>query len=56
LKIAHCIESAAEAASVKESDIAAAIRSGLLRARRLNDQALILSTDLHAWVESLPEF
>jgi len=56
LKIAHNIESAAEATSVRECDIATAIRHGELQAHRLNGQALILSTDLQAWVEKMPIF
>ena len=55
--IGYTIVSAAEAAGVSVHDIEDAIRSRALVARRAaGDKAVILGTDLGAWLETLPNW
>ena len=56
-RIAFSIKGAAKAASVTESVIIAAVKANVLRARRIDgDKAVILNTDIKAWLETLPDF
>jgi len=55
--IAYTIKGAAAAASVTESHIIEAVKASRLVARRIDaDNAVILRSDIQAWVESLPDF
>ena len=52
--IALSIPGAAQATSLSESTIDAAIRAGVLPVRRHGNRTLILMRDLERWLESLP--
>lgn len=55
--IAYTIMGAAEAASVDESVIIEAVKGNQLIARRIDaDKAVILRTDIQAWLETMPDF
>ena len=55
-RIGYGFNDAAEAAGVRKQDIAHAVRSGLLIAHRVNDEPVILRTDIQAWIESQPRW
>lgn len=56
-RIAYTISGAAKAASVAESVIIEAVKGDALIARRIDgDSAVILHTDLQAWLEMMPDF
>lgn len=52
--LALSIPGAAQATSLSESTIDAAIRAGILPVRRYGNRTLILTRDLERWLESLP--
>lgn len=53
-KVAYTITGAAKSASVPEHIIKVAIRSGALIAREVDDDLIVLHTELQAWAEELP--
>lgn len=53
-KIAYSIEEAAEATGYSTYTIRAALKNNDLVARYANTKAVILATELTAWLESLP--
>ena len=54
-KRAHSIKSAAESMDAGRDAVYAAIRSGLLKAKKYGRRTLILDEDLTAFLRSLPE-
>ena len=54
-KRAHSINSAAQSIGAGRDVVYAAIRSGLLKAKKLGRRTLILDEDLTAFLRSLPE-
>ena len=55
-RIGYGFNDAAEAAGVRKQDIARAVRLGNLMAHRINDEPVILGTDIQAWIESTPNW
>ena len=55
-RIAFNIAGAAEEIDTTAKEISNAISARTLRAHRVGDRAIILSTDLAAWVEAQPEW
>ena len=55
LKRAHSVNSAAEIIGAGRDAVYAAIRSGVLKARKFGRRTLILDEDLTAFLRSLPE-
>ena len=56
-RIAYTIAGAADAASVPEDIIVTAVQRRELVARRVKGKrAVILATDIQAWVESMPSY
>lgn len=54
--IAYTVERAAEAASIPEQEVTAAISEGRLPIRRVGDATIILRTDIINWLESIPPY
>ena len=54
--MAYTIATAALAVSVRKSTIVTAIQSGELVARRMDGTAIILSTDIQAWLSDQPNY
>lgn len=54
--IAYSIAGAAEATSVEKSTVISAIQDGKLRARRIDDQPVLLKSDILEWLESHPDY
>jgi len=54
LPLSYSLTGAAQATSLSESAIDAAIRAGILPVRRYGNRTLILMRDLERWLDSLP--
>lgn len=55
-KIAYTLRGAAKTAAVTVQTIETAISEGVLCARHVNDQPIVLHTDLKVWGEGLPDY
>jgi excisionase family DNA binding protein len=56
-KVAYTIKEAAIVASVEKATVVRAIQAGELRARRVEDNALVvLRADIRKWLERQPDY
>jgi excisionase family DNA binding protein len=56
-KVAYTIKEAAIVASVEKATVVRAIQTGELRARRVEDNALVvLRADIRKWLERQPDY